>query len=326
MRRRDFVKGIIGSAASAFAANAQQPSMPIIGFLNSASPDGFQDRLRAFKQGLYEVGYITDQNVKIEYRWAEGHFDHLAVLADELVRRGVALIAAGGSPNAALAARTATATIPIVFFNGGDPVADGLVTNLSRPGGNATGVTYFSNVVLPKRLGLLCELIPNTNLIAVLINPNNTSTTSDTRKLDESGREGGRNIVIVRASNEQEINSAILSVVKQHASALVVDADGFFRSRVDQLVALAARHSLPTAYADREYVVAGGLMSYGPNIVDGYRQCGIYSGQILKGKSPGDLPILQATRFEFVINLTTARGLGINIPSGILAIADEVIE
>jgi putative ABC transport system substrate-binding protein len=247
-------------------------------------------------------------------------------MAADLVQRQVAVIAASGSPNPALAAKAATKTIPIVFVNGGDPIADGLVTNLSRPGGTVTGVTFLGNVVLPKRLGLLRELLPSAGLIAVLKNPNNTSTNAVKKEMEKSARESGERVVIVDASNEREIESTIASVVQQQASALLVDADGLFRSRSGQLIALAARYSLPASYSDREYVVAGGLMSYGPSIADGYRQCGIYAGRILKGTSPGDLPVLQPTKFEFAINLGTAKTLGINIPSGVMAIVDEVIE
>jgi putative ABC transport system substrate-binding protein len=326
MRRRDFIKGVVGSAiAWPIPALAQSP-VALVGFLNSASSDGFGERITAFKHGLQQTGYIADQNVKIEYRWAEGHFDRLPLMADELVKRRVDVIAATGSSNSALAARAATATIPIVFTTGGDPVADGLVTNLSRPGGNVTGMTNFSNAVLPKRLGLIRELLPSAALIAVLVNPSNTSTASDIKNLQQAERPSGQNIVIAHASTEREINSAFESLVQKGVGALVLDADGFFRSRAEQLVSLAGRYLLPTIYSDREYAFAGGLMSYGPSIVDGYRQCGVYSGAILKGAKPGDLPILQPTKFDFVLNFKTAKTLGITFPSGLLSIADEVIE
>jgi putative ABC transport system substrate-binding protein len=326
MRRRDLIKVIAGAAAWPVATRAQQPAIPTIGFLNSASADGYGARVIAFKKGLHETGYTDGQNVQIEYRWAEGHFDRLPAMAADLVQRKVAVIAAGGSPNPALAAKAATKTIPIVFANGGDPIADGLVTSLSRPAGNITGVTFFSNVVLPKRLGLLRELLPNADLIGLLINPNNASTDAVKKEMEKSAGEVGKRVVIVAASNEREIDSAFASVVQQQVSALLVDADGLFRSHSRQLIELAAHHSLPTSYADRENVVAGGLMSYGPSIADGYRQCGAYTGQILQGTSPGDLPVLQPTKFEFAINLGTAKTLGINIPSGVMAIVDEVIE
>jgi putative ABC transport system substrate-binding protein len=327
MRRRDFIGGIAGAAGAwPLTARAQQPTIPTVGFLNSGSAEGYGARVVAFKKGLQETGYTDGQNVQIEYRWAEGHFDRLPAMAADLVQRKVAVIVAGGSPNPALAAKAATKTIPIVFTNGSDPIADGLVTNLSRPGGTITGVTFFSNVVLPKRLGLLRQLLPNAGLIAVLINPNNASTEALKKEREKSASEGGERVILVAVSNEREIDSAIASVVQQHAGALLVDADGLFRSHSSQLVELAAHFSLPTSYGDREYVVAGGLMSYGPSIADGYRQGGTYAGQILKGTSPGDLPVLQPTKFEFVLNLGTAKTLGINIPSGVMAIVDEVIE
>jgi putative tryptophan/tyrosine transport system substrate-binding protein len=326
VRRREFISLIGGAAAWPLAAGAQQPTIPTIGFLNSASAEGYGARVIAFKKGLQETGYTEGQNIRIEYRWAEGHFDRLPAMATDLVQRKVAVIAAGGSPNPALAAKAATKTIPIVFTNGGDPIADGLVTNLSRPGGTITGAIFFSNVFLPRRLGLLRELLPDAGLIAVLINPNNTSTTGVKNELERSARESGRPIIIVEASNEREIDSAVAGIVEQRASAVLVDADGLFRSHADQLIALAARYSLPASYADREYVVAGGLMSYGPSIADGYRQCGTYVGQILKGTNAGDLPVLQPTKFEFALNLKTAKTLGVDVPMIIQMTADEVIE
>jgi putative tryptophan/tyrosine transport system substrate-binding protein len=327
MRRREFI-GLVGGAAAAWplAAAAQQPAKPVVGFLNSASADGYEARVAAFKKGLQENGYVADQNVAIEYRWADSQFDRLPALAADLVRRQVAVIAASGSPNPAQAAKAATATIPIVFAYGGDPIANGLVANLARPGANITGVTFYSNVVMAKRLGLVRELLPNADVIAVLINPDNASTENDTRHAREFARDSGKKIVIVTASSEGEIDTAVADAVQHKARALLIDADGLFRTRSNQLIALAARYSLPASYADREYAIEGGLMSYGPVIADGYRQCGNYVGQVLKGAKPGDLPVLQPTKFNFVLNLKTAKTLGLTIPPGVLAIADEVIE
>ena len=247
-------------------------------------------------------------------------------LAADLVQHRVAVIAASGSPNPALAAKAATKTIPIVFVNGGDPVADGLVARLNRPGGNITGVTSFSNVVVAKRIGLLRDLVPNARVIAVLVNPNNASVATDRKDVQEAALASGQRIVVMPATNESEIDSAFANAVQQQVGALLVDADGLFRSRAGQLIALGARYLLPVSYADQEYVLAGGLMSYGPSIADGYRQCGVYVGRILKGANPGDLPVMQPTKFELALNLKTAKALGLDVPLHIQQLADEVIE
>ncbi len=327
MRRREFIT-LLGGAATAWPliASAQQPAVPVIGFLNSASPERFGTLIAAFNQGLREGGFVDGQNVKIEYRWAEGHYDLLPALVTDLIQRRVAAIAATGSPNSVQIAKTATATIPIVFANGGDPVADGVVTSLNRPGGNVTGVTFFSNVLVAKRLGLLRELSPTAAVIAVLVNPNNARAQSDTKDVEEAARAIGQRITILKASSDSEIDLAFAALVQRDARALLINADGFFRTRTQRLVALADRNSVPAVYSDRDSTLAGGLISYGTSIVDGYRRCGVYAAQILKGAKPADLPVLQPTKFELVINLKTARALGLTVPNTLLVSADEVIE
>jgi putative ABC transport system substrate-binding protein len=300
--------------------------MPVIGFLSSASPDGFGSLVEAFSQGLRDTGFFDNQNVKLEYRWAEGHYDRLPALAADLVQRRVAAIAATGSPNSAQVAKTATDTIPIVFANGGDPVADGVVASLNRPGGNITGVTFFSNVLAKKRLGLLRELIPTAAVIAVLINPSNARAKTDTREMQEAAHAIGQTIVVLDASSEREIDLAFSALAQHHASALLINADGFFRTQSTKLVTLAAHHSVPAVYSDRHNALVGGLMSYGTSIEDAYRQSGVYVGQILNGAKPANLPVIQSVKFELVINLKTAKALGIEVPPTLLALADEVIE
>ena len=280
----------------------------------------------AFSQGLRNTGFFENQNVNLEYRWAEGHYDRLPALAADLVQRRVAAIAATGSPNSAQVAKTATDTIPIVFANGGDPVADGVVASLNRPGGNITGVTFFSNVLAKKRLGLLRELIPTAAVIAVLINPSNARAKTDTREMQEAAHAIGQTIVVLDASSEREIDLAFSALAQHHASALLINADGFFRTQSTKLVTLAAHHSVPAVYSDRHNALVGGLMSYGTSIEDAYRQSGVYVGQILNGAKPANLPVIRSVKFELVINLKTAKALGIEVPPTLLALADEVIE
>jgi len=327
MTRRELMV-LLGTAAalSPLAGRAQQKGVPVVGFLSGVSPGSYAPFVAAFRQGLSETGYVEGQNLAIEYRWAEGSYDRLPALAADLVGRKVDLIATGGGTVSALAAKSATSTIPIVFAGGGDSVVNGLVASLARPGGNVTGVTFLAVELLPKRLELLSELIPQARVIALLVNPNNANTEREMRNMQEAARAKRVRLDILKAGTEGEIDAAFASLVQRQAGALVVSADVFFNGQRDQLVALASRHDIPAIYGFREFAASGGLISYGTSIATVYRQVGIYAGRILKGAKPSDLPVQQPTKFELVINLKTAQALGLTVPQALLARADEVIE
>ncbi len=326
MRRRELMLLLGGAMIAARAVRAQQNAMPVIGFLNSTSPGPFAAQVAAFHQGLSETGYVEGQNVVIEYRWAEGRDDRLAALAADLVGRKVDVIVAGGSINSALVAKNATSTIPIVFPGISDPVAAGLVASLARPGGNLTGFSPFQIELMPKRLELLTELVPQARVIALLVDPNDPRTEGLVRDLQEAARIKGVQLVILKAGSEGEIDAAFASFVQLDAGALVVGPNPVFFSRREQLLALASRHDVPAIYPWRELAAAGGLISYGTSATAGYRLAGMYAGKILKGANPADLPVQRPTTFELVVNLKTAKALGLTVPPAILARADEVIE
>jgi len=323
VKRRDFIVFLGGAAAWPLAAWAQQPAMPVIGFLRSTSLADATGLITAFRQGLKEAGFVDGQNVAIEFRSAEDHVDRLPALVADLLRRPVAVIV--GNNNSAIVAKAATATIPIVFATGTDPVQEGLVASLNRPGGNVTGVSFLNNLLGAKRLELLRQLVPKATTIGVLVNPK-PDTEAERRDVQAAALALGLQLIILDVSSDRDIETAFATFVQRGVSALLVGGGAFLFSNRERIVALAARHSLPAGYNNRDSVVAGGLMSYATSIPDAYRQAGIYTGRILKSEKPADLPVMQATKFEFVINLKTAKALGLTIPSGVLAHADEVIE
>jgi putative ABC transport system substrate-binding protein len=327
MKRRDFML-LLGGAAAAWplGAQAQQPAIPVVGFLHTGSPGGFTDFLRGFRQGLKDSGYVEGENVAIEYRWAEDQMDRLPALAAELVRRRVAVIAAPTNA-AALAAKAATATVPIVFLVGDDPVKLGLVVSVARPGGNLTGVNFLNAELSTKRLEYLRALVPGTERLAVLVNPANAPTTESTlRDLEPAARAMGLRIQVFNTGTSREIDAAFATFVNERPDAIFVSLGPFFTSRRVQLVHWATRHAVPATYAGRQFAEVGGLMSYGTDFMEAYRETGAYAGRILRGTTPMDLPVVQSSKFELVINAQTARMLGLNVPPSLLAIADEVIE
>ena len=326
MRRRDFI-ALTGGAAVAwpFGVRAQKSTMPVIGFLGSASPAEFAPYVAGFRRGLNETGYVEGKNVAIEFRWAEGHYDRLPALAADLVRREVTVIFATAAGRGVQAAKAATSTIPIVFTTGRDPVEMGLVASLGRPGGNLTGINFFATELRQKRLEQLHALVPKATVIAYVVNPNGT-TESLTRKVQDTARTFGLQLRFLSATNEQEIDAAFATFAQLRPDALLVESDIFFNARREQLVALAARNKVPAIYEGREFVTAGGLMSYGASLSDAWRLAGIYAGKILNGAKPADLPVMQSTKIELVINLKTAKTLGLTVPQSLLLRADEVIQ
>ena len=327
MRRREFIT-ILGGAAAAWslAARAQQSTIPVVGFLGGESPDLFADRFRAFRQGLKETGYVEGQNLVIEYRWAEGHNDRLSAFATDLVRRQVAVIVVDGTPGS-LAAKAATAAIPIVFFVAGDPVELGLVASLNRPGGNLTGTTTLTVEVASKWLELLHELMPTTSTVALLINPTSPALAEiQSRDLQAAARNLGMQVHLLEASTDRDFDAAFARLVQLRAGGLVISSDSYFYAHSEQLAALARRYAVPAICGLREFAMAGGLMSYGASIPDAYRRIGVYTGRVLKGEKPADLPVQQATKIELIINLKTAKALGLTVPLPLLGRADEVIE
>jgi putative ABC transport system substrate-binding protein len=326
MRRRIFIQGIVVSAAWPIAARAQQAAMPVVGYLNASSPEDVEPRAAAFRRGLQESGYVEGQNVAIEYRWAEGQIERLPAMAADLVQRRVIVIAATTTP-AALAAQAATTTIPIVFETGSDPVRLGLVVNLNRPGGNATGVTSLIVEVQPKRLELLHELLPTVSVMALLVNPNDRALAqAQARELLSAARNLGLDLHVLNASSERDFDAVFTDIKRLRAGGLVIGAGSVFVGGINKLASLTVRHAVPAIYQERNFTAAGGLMSYGSDVSDSYRLAGVYTGRILKGENPAELPVIQPTKFELVFNLKTAKALGLTVPPTLLARADEVIE
>jgi putative tryptophan/tyrosine transport system substrate-binding protein len=325
MRRRDLITLLSGAVTWSFTARAQQPAMPVVGYLSASSRDGGEERAATFRRGLQESGYVEGQNVAIEYRWADEQVDRLPVMAADLVRRQVTVIAATTTP-AALAAKAATTTIPIVFTTVGDPVRLGLVTSLNRPGGNVTGVTQLNVEVAPKRLELLRQLVPTTSVMALLVNSANPNAEANTKDLQAAARTLGLELHVLNATTERDFDAVFAKLLQLRAGGLVIGADNLFASRIEQLAALALRHAVPTIYQSRDFVVAGGLLSYGTDFRETYRLAGNYTGRVLKGEKPADLPVQQASKVEFYINLKTAKALGLNVPAAMQARVDEMIE
>jgi putative tryptophan/tyrosine transport system substrate-binding protein len=327
MNRREVIAGLGGVLAWPVVAQAQQPALPVVAFVNASTAEASADKAAAFRRGLTEVGYIDGQNVTIEYHWLEGQINRLSALMADLTRRRVAVIATPGTPAAAIAAKEATATVPIVFGVGDNPVKLGLVASLARPGGNATGINFFTQEVTAKRLGLLHEMVPKALRVAVLVNQTNaTSAEATLREAQDAAGALGLQIHVLKASTSEEINAAFAALAPAKADGLLVVGDGFLSSRRVQIAILAARDRIPAIYGERDHVAAGGLMSYGTNIPESFRQVGVYAGNILKGAKPADLPVVQSAKFEFIINMQTAKALGIEVPPSMLALADEVIE
>jgi ABC-type uncharacterized transport system substrate-binding protein len=324
--RREFITLLGGVAAAWPLAVRAEQAMPVIGFLNGQSPIQYAYYVDAFRQVLNAAGFVEGRNVAIEYRWAEGQYDKLPALAADLVRRQVTVIAATGTTAAVLAAKAATATIPIIFTTGGDPVKAGLVPNLNRPGGNITGISFLVNETGSKQLELLCEMVPSATSVGMLVNPLNPNTDAAIADVLKAARVLRRQVQVVNASSEGEIDAAFATFVRHRVSAIIEEGDALFLARRGQMIALAARHALPAIYSLREQAAAGGLMSYGASQVDGYRQAAVYTARVLKGEKPADLPAMLPTKFEFVINLKTAKALGIDVPPSLSSIADEVIE
>jgi putative ABC transport system substrate-binding protein len=327
MRRREFITLLGGAAATLpLAARAQQPAMPLIGFMSGRSPEDSAYLVAAFRQGLGETGFAEGQNVAIEFRWANGQYDRLPALAADLVSHRVTVLVGVGGDVSAVAAKRATAMIPVVFGMGSDPIKAGLIESLNRPGGNATGFTLLTNEMEPKRLGLLRDLVPQASVFGVLVNPKFPPAIHELKDLEEAARTIRQKLFVANASSDVELESGLASPLEHQISGLLVNPDPYFDTRRERIIAFAAQHRIPTIYQFREYADSGGLISYGPSITDSYRQAGIYVGRILKGAKPADLPVVQPTKFELVINLKTAKGLGIKISDNVLSLADEVIE
>jgi putative ABC transport system substrate-binding protein len=327
MRRREFITLLGGAAATwPFVAGAQQPARPVIGFLHGGSPDRFRLHLAGFHLGLKDGGFVDGQNLTIDYRWVDVNDKRLPAMAADLVRRGVAVMVAGGGTNSTLACKNATKTIPILFATGGDPVRLGLVASLARPGGNITGVSFFNADLTAKAMGLLSQIAPNARTVALLFNPNVPDSARQPADAQEAARTLGLDLLVVNASTDAEIDQAFVTLVQRGAGALVIGGDPFFAGRLGRLAALTRRHRIPASYVRREFPDAGGLMGYGTNVKDAYRQIGVYATRILKGDKPQDLPVVLSTKFEFVINLKTAKALGLDVPPGVSSMADEIIE